>query len=69
MHDGRFTTLKEVIEHYSAGIKGSATLSSRLPEGGLNLSENEKSQMIAFLHTLTDHLFIKNPDHGKPSDY
>ncbi|MCF0048989.1 cytochrome-c peroxidase [Dyadobacter sp. LJ53] len=69
MHDGCFATLEEVVEHYSTGIKGSVTLSSLLPEGGLNLSEQEKKQMIAFLHTLTDHSLIENPDHGKPSDH
>lgn len=69
LHDGRFITLEEVIEHYSTGIKGSATLSSALPEGGFGFSKKEKRQMIAFLHTLTDHSFIENPDHQKPSGH
>lgn len=58
MHDGRFGTLEEVLEHYSEGIKQSSTLSAELTIGGLNLSQAEKNDIIAFLKTLTDYEFI-----------
>jgi cytochrome c peroxidase len=59
MHDGRFATLEEVIEHYNSGIKAHPTLSPALtnPNGNpvrLNLNNAQKSALIAFLHTLTD---------------
>jgi cytochrome c peroxidase len=57
MHDGRFTTLEQVIDHYSTGIKRSATLDPNLakhPDGGIHLSPEDKSALVAFLKTLTD---------------
>jgi cytochrome c peroxidase len=62
MHDGRFATLEDVVEHYSTGIKRSATLDPNLakhPTGGLNLSAEDKAALVAFLHTLTDETFTK----------
>lgn len=57
MHDGRFKTLEEVIEHYSTGVKRSATLDPNLakhPDGGVPLSAEDKKALVAFLKTLTD---------------
>ncbi|RMF28245.1 MAG: cytochrome-c peroxidase [Bacteroidetes bacterium] len=59
MHDGRFATLEEVVEHYSSGIQPHPNLDERLrDENGepkrLNLSEEDKAALVAFLHTLTD---------------
>jgi len=59
MHDGRFTTLEEVIEHYNSGIQAHPTLSPALmDENGnpvqLNFTEVEKEALVAFLKTLTD---------------
>jgi cytochrome c peroxidase len=57
MHDGRFATLEEVVEHYSSGIQRSATLDPNLakhPATGLNLSVEDKSALVAFLKTLTE---------------
>ena len=56
MHDGRFTTLEEVVEHYDHGLQPSHTLDPNLakhPSGGLNLSVADKSALVAFLKTLT----------------
>jgi cytochrome c peroxidase len=59
MHDGRFASIEQVLEHYTKGVKKSATLSPFLSKDsqnlGIRLSENEKQAIIAFLHTLTDH--------------
>jgi cytochrome c peroxidase len=57
MHDGRFATLEEVVEHYSTGQKRSATLDPNLakhPDGGVHLSEGDKRALVAFLKALTD---------------
>ena len=65
MHDGRFETLEEVIEHYSTGVQDHPNLSPQLRPGGpfappkhLNLSEEDKVAMVDFLKTLTDYEFI-----------
>jgi cytochrome c peroxidase len=62
MHDGRFETLNEVIEHYSSGIKESSTLSD-LPINGFNYTLQEKASLISFLESLTDYSYINNPNH------
>ncbi len=61
MHDGRFKTLEEAVEHYSSGVKRSATLDPNIakhPEGGLHLSAEDKRAVVAFLKTLTDEKFV-----------
>jgi len=60
MHDGRFATLEEVVEHYSSGVQHSTTLDPILakhPEGGIQLSAQEKADLVALLKTLTDESF------------
>jgi len=60
MHDGRFTTLEEVVEHYSSGVSRTATLDPNLakhPESGIQLTPQEKIDLVAFLKTLTDESF------------
>jgi hypothetical protein len=60
MHDGRFQTLEEVVEHYAAGVKRSATLDPNLakhPDGGVPLNAADKRALTAFLRTLTDAQF------------
>ena len=57
MHDGRFKTLEEVVEHYTTGMKRSSTLDPNLakhPDGGVPLSAADKKALVAFLKTLTD---------------
>lgn len=65
MHDGRFTTLEEVINHYSEGLQNSPTidpLMKKVDEGGVQLSSQDKADLKAFLLTLTDTSFTTNPD-------
>jgi cytochrome c peroxidase len=60
MHDGRFPTLESVVEHYSTGVRRSATLDPNLakhPDGGVPLSAADKRALVAFLKTLTDSQF------------
>jgi cytochrome c peroxidase len=61
MHDGRFNTLEEVVEHYSSGVARTQTLDPNLakhPENGIRLTKEEKADLVAFLKTLTDETFI-----------
>lgn len=64
MHDGRFATLEEVIDHYDHGLKRSATLDPNLAKhlryNGLHLSKADKAALIAFLKTLTDEAFVES---------
>lgn len=73
MHDGRFQTLEQVLDHYSEHIVSSASLSPLLRNmsnvtGGtsLQLRPQEKKDIIAFLHLLTDSAFITNPQFANP---
>lgn len=63
MHDGRFNTLEEVINHYSEGLQFSTTidpLMKKVQQGGVQLSAQEKVDLKAFLLTLTDEGFRNN---------
>jgi len=65
MHDGRFNTLEEVIDHYSEGLKRSATidpLMKKIDEGGVGLTPQDKADLKAFLLSLSDPSFLTNPD-------
>jgi cytochrome c peroxidase len=64
-HDGRFTTISEVLEHYNTGIVQSPTLDSSLRKG-ITITENDRFYLISFLGTLTDSSFIKNPLYSDP---
>lgn len=64
MHDGRFETLDEVIEHYSSGIIQSPTIDPLIEfasQGGVQLDSEQKELLKKFLQTLTDQEFINNP--------
>lgn len=64
MHDGRFATLEEVINHYSEGLQNSPTidpLMKKVSQGGVQLTEEEKIDLKAFLLSLSDETFISNP--------
>jgi cytochrome c peroxidase len=74
MHDGRFSTLRQVIDHYDHGVQDSANLDTTFREPGpglgaprrLNLSEADKQALEAFLHTFTDHEFLSEPKFSDP---
>ena len=62
MHDGRFATLEEVIDHYDHGIHPSPTLDPNIakhPPTGLGLSAEDKQALVAFLKTLSDESFVR----------
>ena len=77
MHDGRFRTLEEVLDHYNEDIKVSSTLSPLILEANnqdnaseqrvsLNLTGEETGAVIAFLHTLTDEDFVSDGRFSNP---
>jgi cytochrome c peroxidase len=70
MHDGRFTTLEEVLDHYNTGVKASSTLDDlmfrNLEPGGLQLTAMEKADIIAFLKTLTDQNYLIDERFSSP---
>lgn len=57
MHDGRFKTLTQVVKHYNSEIVASKTLSKELQKP-INLNDNERVELVAFLKTLTDKQFL-----------
>ncbi len=64
MHNGRKKTLEDAVEHYASGVKDSPTLDPLLKQNGklgIELSAAEKADLVAFLKTLTDPNFSKNP--------
>jgi cytochrome c peroxidase len=68
MHDGRFQTLEEVVDHYNTGGKPSPTVDPLMKHvgSGLNLSNQEKADLVAFLKTFTDSTFINEPKFRSP---
>ena len=72
MHDGRFNTLADVIEFYSSGILLSANLDTvftGVGNQGLQFTNLEKQDLLAFLETLTDTTFLNNPDFSAPQNF
>ncbi|MGB0176875.1 MAG: cytochrome-c peroxidase, partial [Owenweeksia sp.] len=71
MHDGRFKTLEEVLDHYSTGIENNPNLDSRLKDAAgkpvvLNITSSDKQDLIAFLQTLTDNELVTDPRFSDP---
>ena len=56
-HDGRTSTLEQVLNHYAGNIESTGTIDEGL-RGGITLSNEDKTKIIAFLKTLTDDTFI-----------
>jgi len=72
MHDGRFSTLEEVIEHYNSQVKAGPATDNGLidPSTGLpqqlELSEQEKSNLVQYLLTLTDEDILEDEKFSNP---
>ena len=71
MHDGRFATLRDVINHYDHGIQDSRNLDAILRNSTgqvrrLNLSEEDKDALEAVLRTFTDDAFLTDPKFSDP---
>jgi cytochrome c peroxidase len=70
MHDGRFTTLAQVVSHYNSGIQPGPDLDPRLQHNGvpiqLNLSVSDQAALVAFLQTLDDPAFFSDARFTNP---
>ena len=71
MHDGRFRSLEEVIDHYSGGVADHPNLSLLLRDQDneplrLDLSPEEKAALVSFLLTLTDRDFLTDDRYSDP---
>lgn len=74
MHDGRFETLEEVVEHYNSGVQKHPNLHFSLKENfntngdvrRMNLDEADKAALVAFLNTLTDEDYITDVIYSDP---
>ncbi|MCR9172607.1 MAG: c-type cytochrome [bacterium] len=69
MHDGRFETLEEVLDFYSEGVKDAPETDARMARakhGGMQLTDQEKQDIINFLKTMSDSSFITNPAFSSP---
>ncbi len=71
MHDGRFSTLEQVVEHYNSGVKAHPNLDNALktPNGAplrLNLTNAQKAAIVAFMKTLTDETIASNTKWSNP---
>jgi cytochrome c peroxidase len=59
MHDGRLNNMSKVLDHYASGVKSSNTLDPLLA-GGIQLTLEERKDLLAFMTTLTDYRFIRD---------
>jgi len=80
MHDGRFATLEEVVEFYNSGVVGHPNLAPQLrvptppgtppgPPRRLNLTDEQKAALVAFMRTLTDISVTTDPKFQDPFNY
>lgn len=64
MHDGRFTTLEQVIDHYNSGGHYAPNKDPFIKH--LNLNQQNISDLLAFLKLFTDTTYVNNPDFQNP---
>lgn len=67
MHDGRYATIEQCIEHYNSGIAMTINLDPLFSGGSMPISAQEKADLVAFLNTLTDNKFIKDNRFADPN--
>ena len=67
MHDGRFKSLRHVLDHYVEGLSPSPTLAAELSNSN-SLTKDDRTDLIAFLLTLSDRDFCFDPEHGYPKE-
>lgn len=75
MHDGRFSTLEDVLDHYNEHIQSSQYLDKQILDASnnpppfntsLGLMAQEKADIVAFLKMLTDKQFLENEKFSSP---
>ena len=68
MHDGRFKRIRDVLDHYS-GLNPDLPHLSKELKPPLNLSPDQKVELISFLLTLSDKKFVFNTDYTYPKEF
>ena len=67
MHDGRYETLEEVVDHYASGGHYADNIDPFIPQiAAIRLTAKQKKQIVLFLKTLTDTSFASNPAFQSP---
>lgn len=68
MHNGQFQTLLEVLNHYDSGVHVTPSIDPNMHASieGLNLTAQDKDDLINFLKTLTDNAYLTNPAFANP---
>ncbi|WP_315816281.1 hypothetical protein [Paraflavitalea speifideaquila] len=68
MHDGRFSTLEQVMEHYRVGAKVHPNKGIQIPNGGYKgvLTATDIANAIAFMRTLTDESMTTDVKYSNP---
>jgi len=69
MHDGRFFTLGEVLEHYSVQVQNTANLDPLLQQSskpGIRLTPDDQQKIVSFLKTLNDRVFVTDKRLSEP---
>ena len=60
MHDGRFSTLEQVLDYYTSSIHNSGVVDPAIGTSGITLSAQDKADLVSFLNTLNDETFVKD---------
>lgn len=71
MHDGRFTSLEQVVEFYNSGVQANPNLDPRMrgrngAPNRLNLTQGDKDALVAYMKTFTDDAFLTNAKFSSP---
>jgi cytochrome c peroxidase len=72
MHDGRFQTLAQVLDHYASGVQDTPNLDPLLKQNGrlgIPLTDDEKKKLLAFLNTLSDTQYLNDPRFAEPPGF
>ncbi|MET0637260.1 MAG: cytochrome c peroxidase [Chitinophagaceae bacterium] len=65
MHDGRFNTLLQCVNHYRSGVQTGPNTDPALA-GGISMTDAQATNITLFLRTLSDSGFLTNPRFSKP---
>ncbi|MGZ3901002.1 MAG: cytochrome-c peroxidase [Bacteroidia bacterium] len=67
MHDGRYATLEDCLDHYTNNITNMVNIDPLLQTGSIPLTDQDKKDIIVFLNTLTDYKFINDKRFADPN--
>jgi cytochrome c peroxidase len=65
MHDGRFATLMQCIDHYRTGVQPGNNVDPQV-KNGIQMTNAEAADLVLFMRTLTDSSFLQDPRYSKP---